>query len=112
MFKQENRLRNDADVKAVVKTGRSVFDPICGVKWKKNNKEIARFAVVAGIKVSKKAVDRNRIKRQYREIIKEVLEDMEKGVDVVLLTSSKALELPYQEKREQLHKVLKKARLL
>lgn len=36
-----------------------------------------RFAIAAGIKVSKKAVDRNRVRRQVREVVHELLLDQQ-----------------------------------
>jgi len=112
MFKQVNRLKREQDVKAVVKKGKSVFDPVCGVKFLPNGSEHSRFVVVVGTKVHKSAVRRNRVKRQYREIIKAHLEKIKPGVDVVFLCSKQALELDYHEKEERLLRVLKKAKLL
>lgn len=112
MFKQKNRLKKDADIKRVVKSGRGVFDPYCGLKYLQNGLDESRFTVVVGLKVNKKAVDRNRIRRQYREIIRLRLDQMKKGYDVVFLTSKQALDIDYQEKEERLVKVLKKSGLI
>jgi len=112
MFKQKNRLKKDEDIKRVVKSGRSVFDSHCGLKYLQNGLAESRFTVVVGLKVSKKAVDRNRVRRQYREIIRLHLGKMKKGYDVVFLTSKQALAIDYQEKEERLMKVLKKAGLI
>ncbi len=99
------------EVQRVVKTGRSVFDPVCGIRFLKNTKPDTRFAVVAGTKVHKSAVKRNRIKRQYREILRLNLENIVKGYDVVFFVSAQALELTYAQKEERLIAVLKRARL-
>ena len=64
MFKQENRLRHEKDIKAVLKKGTSVFDAVCGVKFAPNGGEPSRYAVVVGTKVHKSAVKRNRVRRQ------------------------------------------------
>lgn len=112
MFSKEHRLSHEKDVKAVVRNGRSVFDAVCGVKYKRNDLDVSRFAVVAGTKVHKSAVRRNRVRRQYREIIKAHMEELKTGYDVVLLTSKKALDLDYSEKEERLLGVLRKAKLL
>ena len=95
-----------------MKKGRSVFDDVCGVKYLKNDFGVSRFTVVAGTKVSKSAVKRNRVKRQYREIVRLALDRIKPGFDVVFLTSSKAIPLDYKEKEERLMKVLGKAKLL
>ncbi len=111
MFKQKNRLKRKLEVQNTVKTGKSVFDPVCGIKFLKNNRDESRFAIVVGTKVHKSAVKRNRVKRQYREIIRLHLDSIKSGFDVVLLTSAKSLELTYAQKEELLLAVLRKAEL-
>lgn len=112
MFRKSNRLRHEKDVKDTLKKGKSTFDSVCGVKVRPNGGDDSRFAVVVGTKVHKSAVKRNRVKRQYREIIRTNLEAIKPGMDVVLLTSKGALDLDYDEKKERLMGVLKKAKLL
>jgi len=110
-FKQKNRLKKKLEVQRAVKTGKSVFDPVCGIKFLKNNLDESRFAVVVGLKVHKGAVRRNRVKRQYREIVRLHLDSVKPGFDIVLLTSAKALELTYSQKEERLLAVFRKAGL-
>jgi ribonuclease P protein component len=111
MFKQKNRLKKKLEVQGTVKKGKSVFDPVCGIKFLKNDLDESRFAVVVGLKVHKSAVKRNRVKRQYREVVRLHLDSIKPGFDVVLLTSAKALELTYVQKEERLLAVLRKAGL-
>lgn len=112
MLKADNRLRHDQDFKNVFNKGRSVFDAVCGLKFAKNRHDYSRFAVVVGTKVSKSSVVRNRVRRQYRAILRENLSKILPGFDVILLTSSQAILPSSQEKQEKLFAVLKKARLL
>ena len=112
MLQKENRLRRDKDLKRVFEKGKSVFDEVCGVKVSKNGLDVSRFAVIAGTKVSKSAIKRNRVRRQYREILRLNLNQLKPGYDVVLLTSAKALDLEFHEKEDRLMGVLKKAKLL
>ncbi len=78
----------------------------------KNDRDVSRFAVVVGTKVSKKAVDRNRIRRQYREIIRSMMGAIKPGFDVILLTAKPALTLDYQQKEAKLRSTLHRAKLL
>ncbi len=112
MLQDKSRLRRDKDFKRIFKHGKSVFDSACGAKFEKNGKELSRFAVVVSTKVHKSAVKRNKIRRQYQEIIRLNLENLKIGYDVVLLTSKPALDLNYHEKETRLLKVFKKAGLL
>lgn len=112
MLRSDHRLRRDQDFDAVFQKGRSVFDAVCGVKFGETARPYSRFAVVVGTKVSKSAVKRNRVRRQYREIIQKHLAALKPGFDVILLTSVKSLPLTSQEKEAGLLRVLAKARLL
>lgn len=112
MLRSDYRLRRDQDFDAVFEKGRSVFDAACGVKFGETGRSHSRFAVVVGTKVSKSAVKRNRVRRQYREIIQKHLAEVKTGFDVILLTSAKSLPLTFQEKEAGLLRVLAKARLM
>lgn len=112
MLPREYRLHSKKDIEHVLKVKRGVFDPICGVKLAPNNLGISRFAIVVGIKVSKSSVVRNRVRRQYREIVHDKLVKIAPGFDVMLLASKAAIDLPYEQKKERLLKVFKRAKLL
>lgn len=112
MLPKEYRLRRDKEFKQVFKSGKSVFDAACGLKFQKNSMKNSRFAVVVGTKVSKSAVKRNRTRRQYQEIIRLKFDDISSGFDVILLVGKEALNLDYDSKEKKLLKVLKKAELI
>ncbi len=111
MFSSKNRLRNDTDVARALKSKHKVFDAAAGIKFVENRLPDNRITVVVGTKVSKNAVDRNRVKRQYRNIIEKMLPSLKSGYDVVVLVSKPALTLDYQQKLEKLTYVFKKAKL-
>ncbi|MFA6130797.1 MAG: ribonuclease P protein component [Patescibacteria group bacterium] len=111
MLPQEHRLRNKKDIDLVFSSGKSIFDPICGVKFRKNGLDASRFAIVAGIKVHKSAVKRNYLRRQYREIIQKHLENIVAGCDFILLPSKKALDIPFAEKETGLIAIFKKGKV-
>jgi len=112
MLPQEHRLKADKDIKALFAKGKGVFGSVITIKYKKNDRAISRFAVVAGLKVSKKAVERNRIKRQVRAIIHEELANILPSMDIGVLIKKEALSVAPQELKEQVVKGLRKATLL
>ena len=112
MLPREYRLRHDKDIKTLFAKSKSVFGIYVGIKFTKNKLDVSRFAVVVGTKVSKKAVDRNRLKRQVRAIIHERLGDITPGFDVMLLVRKEAVGHTYEELEAQLVKALTKAKLL
>ncbi len=112
MLPAQYRLRKSMDIARVLKSKLGAFDIACGVKMAKNGLAHSRFAVVVGVKVSKNAVDRNRTRRQYQEILCGMLQQIKPGFDVLLLTSKPALGLDYQEKEKKLRGAMYRAKLL
>lgn len=112
MLALKHRLKNESDIQTLFRKGRGVFDRVCGVKYTKNSKEESRFAIMIGKKVSKKAVDRNKIRRQYRAIIRKHLARIEKGYDILLIVSPAVRDLSYREMEVRLLDVLKKGKLI
>lgn len=100
------------DIAKVLKSKLGAFDSACGVKIAKNDLSVSRFAVVVGTKVSKNAVDRNRVRRQYRDVIHAALAEIKPGFDVILLASKPALSLDFEEKTKKLRSALYRAKLL
>ncbi len=91
MLPVKNRLKRDKDFQVLFKSGKGAHGLVCGAKWKSNGLDVTRFAVVVGTKVSKKAVVRNRLRRQIREMIRLRLDQFKPGYDLVLIVKSAAL---------------------
>lgn len=112
MLPKPNRLHLDKDIKTLFAKGKGVFDVWCGLKVRKNNLPVSRFAVVVGTKVSKSAVVRNRVRRQIREIVRLRLAEIKPGFDVMLLVRKEALDKAYGEIEVHVVSALKKAGVL
>ena len=67
---------------------------------------------MVGLKVSKKAVVRNKIKRWLEEIIRLSLDQIKTGSDIVVMVSPEIAEKNYQETEEVLIKLFKKAKII
>ncbi len=108
-----HRLRKTADIERAYKKGQSVYDPAVGVKvYRRGDTEPLRIAFIVGVKVSKRAVERNRLRRQYREIVRNLVKEPKAGLDVLILVSRPSLELSFAEKREHIASLLGRAKLL
>ncbi|MBI4435777.1 ribonuclease P protein component [Candidatus Uhrbacteria bacterium] len=112
MLPQAHRLRLEKDIKTLFARGKSVFGSLVGIKFRANALPVSRFAVVAGVKVSKKAVVRNRLKRQVRAVVHEVLPQISPGYDVLLFLKPQAIDKPFEAIQKEVLAGLKKARLL
>ncbi len=105
-------LKNDQDIKKVFAKGKGVYDDLCGIKFIRNGLEETRFAIVVGVKVAKKAVARNRLKRQIRAILANNSKNIITGFDVVILTRTPAIGKKASEIRTHLLRALEKGKLL
>jgi len=112
MLSKEYRLRTEKDIKALFKNSKSAFGIYSILKAKKNNQNNSRFAVIVGVKVSKKAVVRNKIKRQIRYIIKKNLENIQNGFDVGVMIKKEAVGKTFKEIEDDLVNSFKKIKLL
>mgnify|MGYP001574210280 CR=1 FL=1 len=69
MLAKKYRLTKQGDFKEVFSKGRGLAGRFFSIRYAPNTLENSRFAVVVANRVSKKATQRNRLKRQVREII-------------------------------------------
>jgi len=113
MLPAKYRLAKRKDIGRVMKRGRSFFVKDLTIRLVKNDLDNTRLTVVTSIKISKKAVDRNRIKRQIREIIrKEILSDIKPGFDGLINTRKGLFELSHDELKKLIIGLFKKSRLI
>lgn len=112
MFRKENRLNKQRDFDRLFKEGRSSFDKTLGVKAASNQLDRNRFGVIVSNKVSKKAVERNKIKRRIREIIKQHATEIKEGVDLAVITLPPSRDKTFAELEASFRQHLKRMKLL
>ena len=112
MLPKQYRLKKKKDFKLVFEKGKTFNNKFLFLKGAKNALKNSRFAFVVGLKTSKKAVVRNRIKRLLREIIREKLNDIKSGFDVVIRVRAEIVNKDYKEIKKELESLLKKAELI
>lgn len=69
-MQKAHRLRLKKDISFVLKMGRVINDRFFSLKYADSKKKSFRFTVVVSSKISKKAVQRNKIRRQVKEIVR------------------------------------------
>ncbi|MBU4360887.1 ribonuclease P protein component [Candidatus Parcubacteria bacterium] len=102
-------LSKQKDFEQVAKKGRSFFTKEFGFKIIKNNLSKNRYGIVVNLKVDKRAVARNKIRRRIKEIVRLNDEKLKQGFDVMILTRELVKELSYQEIKSKLLDLFKKA---
>ncbi len=86
MLPRENRLTKKDDFENVRQNGRFITSKNFTVSFlNKKNKEESRFGFIVSKKISTRAVDRNKIKRVLREIVRKNLDLVKKGTDFVII---------------------------
>lgn len=111
MLKKINRISHNKDFDRVFKIGQSFYEKALGFKAAENSLNITRFGILINAKVSKKAVVRNRIKRQIREIIQAELPEIKDGYDLVVIVFPQILDKNFKEIRKFLENGFRKLNL-
>lgn len=111
MLEKKNRICLDKEFDRVFKTGQSFYGKVLGIKIADNKLESTRFGLMVSLKVSKKAVVRNKIKRQIRAIISKNLDSIKKGKDVVILVFPLILDKNFEEIKKILASGFEKLKL-
>lgn len=110
---KSNRLTRDKDFKNVFDSGETVKDSFLFIKFLKNeSRKSSRFGIVISSKVSKKAIVRNRVRRQISEIIRNNLKRVVNSIDVVIVTNSKIVDKEFTEIEKVVLRLLKKSKIL
>ena len=85
------RLRGNNSFKEVLDKGKMVQSDSFGIAFvKREDEEVPRFGFIVSTKVSKEAVQRNRIKRALSEAVRFMTSDIKSGYDVVFLAKQRA----------------------
>ncbi|MEY2859418.1 MAG: protein subunit of ribonuclease [Cyanobacteriota bacterium] len=114
-----HRLKNRRDYRAVYAQGIRRYSPhltlfalACGDTKSADSTPISSFGISISKKVSKKAVVRNRIKRQIQGVIRYYLQGIEPGWQIVIVVRPQAIECKYEHFLRELEELLKQARII
>lgn len=110
MLKKAFRLSRTKDIQTTSRRGRSFFSPYFVVKFVPSSAATPRFTVIASTKVSKLAVERNRLKRIVRETLRQTLPRFKVG-DYIIIVKARAAGKTTAEVSQQLNKLLTDVRL-
>lgn len=124
MLPQEYRLRRKRDIEITFEQGHFVAGRLLNLKaWKVDpaaypkrlySGNELKFAFVVGVKIEKRAVGRNRLKRQMREVIRLLLKEeaLKSGFFVLVMAKKEMLATEYGDIEQDVHATLRRAGLL
>ena len=108
MLPQRHRLKKEKDFASVLKEKRRTEEAGMFLKARENGLQEVRFGIVVSKQVAKKAVDRNRIHRKLSQAVWQLLDQIQGGIDVVIITTVDIKSLSLKETEEALLKLLKR----
>ncbi len=124
MLPQEFRLKRKRDFEIILEQGKFVGGALATLKyWKVNPDQYPKrgydtndlkIGFVVGLKVSKKAVVRNRLKRQMRESIRLLVKEnkIPTGYMFIFFAKKEMIDVLSVDITKDLHGLLRRARLL
>ncbi len=117
MLAKKQRLTKKKEFEKITQPGKAHYSAILMLKILKNDLAYSRFGIIVSNKVSKKASQRNLIKRRIREIIRLNLNRIKSGYDIVIIVSPKIIDqenkvLKYQSIEKYLITAFSKAHLI
>ena len=112
MLPKKFRLTKEKDFEHTFKKGRGFFVQELGIKCVKNNLTHPRVGIVVSNKISKKAVERNKIKRRLRQAIQECLPSVKNPIDILIITRPFITTLDYREIEKRVTRCLTALRLI
>ena len=107
-----SRLTKDKDFDQIFKCGRSYYSPSFGLKILPSQTETSRLGIVISRKVSKKARERNQLKRRIREFFRLEIGKLKPGYDFLVIVLPGATNKKYQEMAALLRQSLDRLKLL
>ena len=113
MLPESHRLKSSYDFRRVKRIGRVARSPLFTVLYAPaKGRSVSRFGFIASTKFDKRAVVRNRARRLLREAVRERLEVIKPGFDIVLIGKKPIKDVKFQKVSAMLHQVLSKVSLV
>ena len=112
MLPKKFRLTKQTDFKNIFKKGSKSFGKFFSIRYLANNLDNCRFAVVVSNKVSKKAVVRNRLRRQIRSILNDNLSKFSQKNDIIINILTSSVDSNYKTLEKELLNILKNNKLI
>ena len=107
MLKRENRIRLKKEFLEIKDKGKIKYSPLFGLVFLKKDDDLKKVGFIVSKKISKRAVDRNKIRRILSEIMRKNLDKLEAGSRIVFLAKKEILGKKMVEIKEEVEKLLK-----
>lgn len=90
MLPAKKRLVEKKDFARIQRCGKRFLEDNLQLQFLENGQGATKIGFIAGVKFSKKAVERNALKRKLREIFRRELKNIKPGTDIFVSVRGKA----------------------
>lgn len=109
MLPQLNRLRGEKKFKFIFRKGFGVNNQYFQIKnYRPKQEQQPQIGIVISTKVSKKSIERNKLKRRIREIIRELINKKKMHGQTIIQCKPAAKELKFEEIQANLTELIEK----
>lgn len=112
MISREYRISRKKDFDLILKSKLKFYSNNLVLRFSKNELSKSRFCVVVSKKISKRAVDRNRIRRRIYEILRLNYNKIKPNFDFMIFVKSGVLKMKYVDIEKELLILLKNSKSL
>lgn len=112
MLKKIYRITKDKEFQAIYRRGRYQSTALFSIHYLPSKRNLTRFGIVISKKITKKATERNLLKRRVREIARELQPKIIGKYDIVISIKKPVLEKDFNELRKSIISSFEKANLL
>lgn len=96
----------------IIKNSRSIFNNELKIKIIKNNLNYSRYGIIVSLAVDKRAVVRNRIRRQIKNHLAKINYHIASGYDIIIFVKASIKDISFNQIKNNLNTLLKKNNLL
>lgn len=108
MLPKTHRLTTARDFERLSTKGRSVFGPYATMRLREIPQKATKIGFITSTKAFKLAVDRNRVKRQMRHVIKELLAEIPNNIHLLFVLKPEAMKATHAQQVEEVRRLLGK----
>lgn len=107
MLKKINRISSRSEFLEAKEKGEMVSTPLFGFLIQKKQDSLKKFGFIISKKISKRAVDRNKIKRLLSEVVRKNLDNFDEGIRGIFLAKKEILGKSLEDLGKEFEKCLK-----
>lgn len=95
----------------IIKAGKSVSSDNLSLKIQPIPADCSAFAFVVSSRIAKKAVERNKLKRRARHIVKKMMPEIKKGLGIIIFFKKGSEKTTFKELERELRAIFQKAKI-